>query len=488
MSLTLSLQRLADRYNPVYASYTYDPVAWCEDILGEEMWSRQMDLMDAVADHRYVAVKSAHSTGKSWTGGRLTAWWLEVHPEGSAFVVTSAPTQPQVEAVLWREIARAHTKGKLHGRITSGAVPMWKIGNEIIAYGRKPADYRDTEKAMQAFQGIHARYVLVILDEACGIPKWLWDATDTLVTNEDSHVLAIGNPDDPTAEFERVCRPGSGWHVMKISAFDTPAFTGEPVSEHLAASLVSETWVDERKKRWGEGSMLYTSKVLAEFPEVTEDTLITPAMVLRAQQQSLPGLGDGRFGCDIARYGDDQTVIMRNQDGVIRTVTVIPKSDTMETAGRIGRYILDTDETCPAVIDVIGVGAGVYDRVTEMGRPAIPFDSSSSASNPRRFKNLRAEMWWTVRELFEEGAMDIDDTDDMLASELLAIKYSIDSAGRIYIEPKELTKKQLGRSPDKADALMMSCYMANYWSAPQYDPRNKKRTVGITDDLLTRQL
>jgi hypothetical protein len=234
--------------------------------------------------------------------------------------------------------------------------------------------------------------------------------------------------------------------------------------------------------------MLYTSKVLAEFPEVTEDTLITPNMVLRAQQQSLPGIGHGRFGCDIARYGDDQTVIMRNRDGVIRTVKVIAKSDTMETAGWIGKYILDTDETCPAVIDVIGVGAGVYDRVTEMGRPAIPFDSSSSASNPKRFKNLRAEVWWAVMELFQDGVIDIDPDDDTLASELLSIKYNIDSAGRIFIAPKELTKKTLGRSPDRADALMMSCYMANFWSAPPYDPRNKKRTVGITDDLLSRQL
>jgi hypothetical protein len=160
----------------------------------------------------------------------------------------------------------------------------------------------------------------------------------------------------------------------------------------------------------------------------------------------------------------------------------------METAGRINRYILDTDETCPAVIDVIGVGAGVYDRVSELGRPAIPFDSSEKASNPNRFKNLRAEMWWAVMELFEAGAIDIDPDDDTLASELLEVKYSIDSAGRIYIESKDETKKRLGRSPDKADALMMSCYMANFWSAPKPDPRNKKRTVGITDDLLSRPL
>jgi hypothetical protein len=97
-------------------------------------------------------------------------------------------------------------------------------------------------------------------------------------------------------------------------------------------------------------------------------------------------------------------------------------------------------------------------------------------------------MWWAVRELFEASAIDIDPDDDDLASELLSIKYSIDSAGRIYIEPKELTKKVLGRSPDKADALMMSCYMANAWMPEKRDPRKMKRNAGITDDLLSRPL
>jgi hypothetical protein len=95
---------------------------------------------------------------------RLAAWWLDVHPIGEAFVVTTAPTTAQVEAILWREIGKAHRKGNLPGRITLDA--KWYMGQELVAYGRKPADYDQA-----AFQGIYSKYVLVLLDEAVGIPK-----------------------------------------------------------------------------------------------------------------------------------------------------------------------------------------------------------------------------------------------------------------------------------------------------------------------------
>ena len=122
---------------------------------------------------------------------------------------------PQVEAILWRYMGNAHKKAGLPGRITLDA--KWYIGNELVAYGRKPADYDPA-----AFQGIHARYVLVIIDEAGGVPKSIFDAVDALATNSNARVVAVGNPDDPASHFATICKPGSGWHVETISAFDTP--------------------------------------------------------------------------------------------------------------------------------------------------------------------------------------------------------------------------------------------------------------------------
>src|SRR5262249_41588035 len=153
--------------------------------------------------------------GKSYTAAQIAAWWLDGHPVGEAVVVTTAPTDRQVKVVLWKEIRRVHSKAQLAGRTNQKEWLMTPEGGEeeIVAFGMKPADYDPA-----AFQGIHARYVLVIYDEACGIPgagaqpssgshmnaSSLWEAGDSLLTNDDCRMLAIGNPDDPSAEFARI--------------------------------------------------------------------------------------------------------------------------------------------------------------------------------------------------------------------------------------------------------------------------------------------
>jgi hypothetical protein len=114
---------------------------------------------------------------------------------------------------------------------------------------------------------IHALNPLILVDEACGVPKSIFDAVDALATNSNARVLAIGNPDDPSSHFAQICKPGSGWHVITVAAFDTPASTGEEVPDELSPLLVSPEWVEERKLRWGVTSPIYQSKVLGEFPD-----------------------------------------------------------------------------------------------------------------------------------------------------------------------------------------------------------------------------
>jgi hypothetical protein len=290
----------ADLLDPPENPYVHDPVGWVSDRLGEFMWSKQREIAESVVVNRYTAIKSAHDTGKSFTMSRLAAWWLDVHPIGEAFLVTTAPTTAQVEAILWREIGKAHRKGNLPGRITLDA--KWYMGQELVAYGRKPADYDQA-----AFQGIHAKYVLVLLDEAVGIPKSLFDAVDALATNVNTRVAAVANPDDPSSHFAQVCKPGSGWVVKRISAFDTHAYTGEKVPEDQLALLVSPEWVEERKIRWGVTSPIYQSKVLGEFPDISDDTLILPKWIEAAQKRTLERTCRPIIAADIARFGEDET-------------------------------------------------------------------------------------------------------------------------------------------------------------------------------------
>ena len=449
--------RVVDRLWPKPNPFVNDPVGWIDDKLGEFLWSKQREIAQSVLKHRYTAVQSCHSSGKSFLGSRLASWWLDAHPVGEAFVVSSAPSQPQVETILWREIGKAHRKGDLPGRITEGAIPQWKIGKEIVGFGRKPQDHVNTEEAMAAFQGIHARYVLILLDEACGIPKWLFDAADTLATNTKARVLAIGNPDDPQAHFAKVCAPGSGWNRIRIDGFDTPNFTGEEIPDELRELLLAPEWVEERKQRWGESSPLYISKVRALFPEVSDHTLFPPALLRKCQDNELPGTAPGAYGCDIAEEGTDQTTVYRNRGGVIRRVFAVAGQDTEKTTGDIAALLRKRGDV-PAHIDSIGVGIGVYDALAAQGLAVQKFKASHKAIDPERFDSRKAEIFWTLREAMEEGGIDLppEGEDDDLIAQLGTLRYFHNAKGQIRMETREERIKRGLHSPDLADAAAMS--------------------------------
>jgi len=345
--------------------------------------------------------------------------------------------------------------------------------------GRKPADYNE-----QAFQGLHARFILIVIDEACGVPESLWTAVLTLMTNVNARVLAIGNPDDPGSHFAQICKPGSGWNVITIPAFDTPNFTGEPISDLMAENLVTPMWVEDRRRDWGEGSPLWQAKVMAEFPDVSDEYLISPAMIQKAIDTELPGLARGRYGLDVSRFGQDQTVMYRNRGGVIRLTDHWGMTDTMRTTGK-AKMILDTHHVLQKpeiVIDVIGLGAGVFDRLREQGYPAIAFNGAERAYRPDKFKNRRAELYWTFRAMLENGMIDLDEEDKELQAQLQNIKWWVDSTGRIQIESKEDMKERGVKSPDYADAAVYST-VANAQAI--YQPIAQG---SLASDLLTMEM
>lgn len=463
-----------------------DPVGWYQQKCGGFVWSKQIEILEAIRDHPLVAVMAAHDVSKSHTASIAGAWWEDVHELGSAFLVSTAPSWQQVEAILWREIRRRHQEGNLAGRITLDC--KWHMGRhgarrgdeteELIAFGRKPADYDE-----YTFQGIHARYFMAILDEAGGIPEWLWNAVLALATNENARVLAIGNPDDPNSHFAQICKPGSGWHVIRISAFDSPNFTDEEVPDDLREVLVSQDWVEARRRDWGEGSPIWQAKVQGEFPDISDEYLIAPALIEQCYQLDLPGLEKGRYGMDVARMGTDKSVIYRNRGGVIRFVKEWAKKDTMQSAGEAAQILMKHGiHRIPMIIDIIGYGAGVHDRLKEQRFEVAPYQGSERALNSKKFRNRRSESWWTFRELMEDGAIDLDPTDDILAAQLGSVKWGVDSSGRIYIETKEDLLERGLPSPDRADAAILSTIHTGGIA----DILRSKTDATLTGDLLER--
>jgi hypothetical protein len=473
--------------------YAEDPTGWITKYLNEFLWSKQKEIATSVMLHKYTAVRACHGPGKSFMASRIMAWWGEAHPLGSAFVVSTAPTAPQISAILWRELRRTHRIHKLRGRMTleniwymtdKGRRNTVSTDDEMIAMGRKPADYDEA-----AFQGVHARYVLAVIDEAGGVPKNLYDGINSIVTGDDCRVLAIGNPDDPGSHFADICKPGSGWNVISISAFETPNFTGEYVPDNVAKQLVTPAWVEERKRDWGEGSPLWTSKVLGEFPDTSDDYLFSPEILKKAMKTQQSGLEMGQYGADIARFGQDKTVVYRNRGFNVRFEAEWAKKDTMVTVGRLKNTL---DRHLPhqlkMVIDVIGLGSGVFDRMREQDLPVNPFAGSEQARNYKRFKNKRAEAFWTFRDLCDEGVIDLDPEDEVLLNQLGSIKWDVDSSGRIFVESKEDMAKRGLPSPDRADAAVMSI-VSGASARDIMDAMAAQRDKSIAGrDLLTRSM
>lgn len=442
--------------------YRADPTGWVAGRLKQTVWSKQADIMRSVRDHRRTAVRSGHGVGKSHTASLLACWWLDTHPPGEAFVVTTAPTAAQVRAILWRYIRRNHKAGNLAGRVNQ---TEWLIDEEIVAFGRKPADHDEG-----AFQGIHARYVLVIIDEACGVPEQLWIAADALTTNADCRLVAIGNPDNPASHFRKVCTAGSGWHVIGISAFDSPNLTGEEVPEQVALSLVGAEWVEEKRREWGEDNPLYRSKVLGEFSpdhpgQVVRQSDVAACRIAPETRYAPSDLLPVELGVDVGG-GGDETVIRERRGKVAGREWRAHTDRPEDIAPMVLAAIRETGATA-VKIDSIGIGFGVIGELRNMtgrGLHGAHIDAVNVASKPSeadKYLNLRAELWWELgRNLSERRGWDLSGMEnaDATVAQLLEPRWDIDAQGRIRVEPKDEVIKRLGRSPDNADALLLAFY------------------------------
>lgn len=443
-----------------------DPPWWVETVLGRGLWEKQREVLTAIRDHRHVAVKSCNAGGKSYTASCAALWFLYNHRP--SIVLTTAPTQRQVRGILWKEIRTAHANAQwgLGGKLTLDGLAL---RDNWFAMGFTAADY-----SADKFQGFHEADILVIVDESCGISPEISEGIDAVLTSERARRLDIGNPTDPMTEFGKAFK-NEGAHKVTISAFDTPNFVAFGISEADIASgawvdkiagralpypaLITPSWVADKYKKWGPTNPIYLARVKAEFPSGGRDNLITLAMLEAAQKRELEPGKPIVLGCDVARYGDDQCAIYERRGPVVRLRKRYGKSDTMETTGYIVQAAAEVKPE-RACVDVIGLGAGVVDRLREqrVAFQVVEANAGGAAIDNEQNLNARADWYMSLRERFESGDIDIDPADEELAAELVEIRWKPDSRGRNTIEPKDEMKRRLGRSPDSADAVAM-CFM-----------------------------
>lgn len=461
--------------------YKTDIRMWAKDKLGLHLWSKQVEIAEALIKHKKVAVKSCHGSGKSFFAAVVVCWWVDTRQGTPNIVVSTAPTYEQVNKILWEYIRANHTTAKVIAE-QDGAVSFtgkvtqddeWKgTDGTVLAFGRKPSDTNQ-----HGFQGIHrSNGVLAVLDESGGLADTIWTGVDTITTGVNDRILAIGNPDDIATEFGRIWHPratkkdGSEkefqatedtWHKITISAFDTPNFTGEYMPDGAKAGMVTPAWVEDKKLKWGADSPRYKSKVLGEFSEDSSSTLFslgTLALGVSTElEHEIPDDSTPVLGVDVARMGEDYTVVYSYHHGVLRLVDKWNKTGSVETAMKIVNWAWELGAK-EVRIDGVGLGGPVVDFVVSKSDARFEVVSmlgNGATPDPDKWFNARAYWYDDLRERMFRGSIDIAFDDVDLQDELGDLQYHFNNPrNALQIEKKEEIRKRTGKSPDFADAAV----------------------------------
>ncbi len=481
------LRPSAIKRNPL--EYRDDWNAWIRDILGVRLDRKQRDIVDSVQFNRRTSVRSGHSRGKDYSAACISLAFLFNHYPSK--VINTAPTGRQVNSIMMSEIGKLHRNARvpLGGELLSGLIRM--NTEDWFLIGFKAGD-----KETEAWTGFHSPNILVVVTEASGIAQETFDAIDGVLTGTLSRALIVFNPNRTIGEaFQSARSPLYAKH--KLSCLQAPnvrarriLIPGQVDYEWVAEKLQKPGWVtrisaeeadpvgfhDFRfEGQWYRPGDLFLVKVMGEFPREGEDQLFPLSWIEAANQRWLdikPESADGELllGCDIAGMGRDVTVFAPRRQDYIAQLQVFSKADHMVSAGRIKNEIAH-DGT--AFIDTIGEGAGVHSRLAEQEVHSVSAKFSESAegvkdaTGEREFLNMRAACYWLLRDALDPrlGGNLALPPDDELTQELTEIHWTVQSNGKIKIEPKEDIKARIGRSPDKSDAVALTYwpYRAGQW-------------------------
>jgi hypothetical protein len=451
-----------------FTKYAEDPVGFLREVLHAEPWSRQAAIAELVRDHRLVVVRSCVGAGKDWLAAGLALWWVFAR---RGYALITGPTDRQCKEILMQQVRRHFARAKeLPGDLYEMAL---RVGGEeqqgILAYVSRDAGLAT---------GFHAPRVMCILTEAQSCEPFAWEAAHSNASSADSRILAVGNPLYDAGRFFEVSR-APHWEAVVIPAAECPNVIArrEVIPGGITVEQI-QTLADE----YGSDSALYRSRVLAEFPETGLDSLVKrswlDAAVARYESGALETAsvhqGPYTAALDPARLGADKSCLALRQGPVLRKLVLWAARDTMATCGMVVEQLreakaplLTRDEargdrgrrqTRKLIIDEIGLGAGVLDRLREQHFPVEGFNGARTprlSSEAQRYANERAAAFFGLRKRLEEGTIALP-RDPLLFEELATMQWKVGSDGRVLIERKDEFKARLGRSPDRADAVAMA--------------------------------
>jgi hypothetical protein len=428
--------------------YRNDPVAFAKDVVGIAPLDHQAEFLRAVADPaiRHVSVRSGHGTGKSTAASMALLWHLLLRYPSKG--VVTAPTSAQLFDALFAEL-----KG-LVNRLPPMIQSLIEVKSDRIELKASPEQAfisARTSRAEnpEALQGIHAPHVLLVADEASAVPDQVFEAAAGSMSGHTATTVLLSNPTRSGGFFfDTQTRLADQWWTRRWSCIDNP--------------LVSAEFVAEMRARYGEDSAAFRVRVLGEFPRADDDTILPYALIEDAMRRSVvpdPGTKPV-WGLDVARFGADYTALARRRGMAIIGVERWRGHDTMETVGRVKAAYdaarLVGDDPSEMLVDVVGLGSGVYDRLRELGLPVRGINVSEVPSFGGTYANLRTELLYRLRGLLEARTASLPH-DPTLLAELSSIRYTFTSSGKVRALGKEEMKSRHGAaSPDMADAVCLT--------------------------------
>ena len=470
------------------AEYQKTPVAFATEVLGVKPWEKQTEILEAAATHKRIAVRSGHKVSKSHTAAIL-AWWFYSSFE-DARVVMSSTTARQVDDILWREFRKVGSKAIL---------PLDRAGmHEKARSGLKTRDFREvvgfTAREAEAVAGVSGANLLYILDEASGIPQAIFDAIEGNRAGG-ARVILFSNPTRTSGEFfEAFHGKKDFYHGIHISSEETPNVVAGYV---VIPGLAEREWVEEKKREWGVGSALYRIRVQGEFALNEDGKILSVAAITDAENRWFDTAESGRLcvGLDPAGPGlggDETAMAFRRgykisellaergltEDSIVARVVdavrarrkhrELPALVVVDREGPIGTAVYVKlrvfAESNPTELEVLGIRA-----------------SDRAHREPTVYDRQRDELFANfVRWVRDGGAIP---TDTKLARELNAPKWVQHANGRLKVTPKDELRKELERSPDRADACMLAAWerTVSIDEAPSVD--REKKIAARDEDL-----
>ncbi len=421
--------------------YRKRPLAFMRDVLRVKPTDQQIRLIEsATKEDCRVAVKSATATGKTAALCWLTFYYLICYTD--VRILITAPTSGQLHRVYRAELVKWW----------NGMNPMFKdfyeiLSTKVFIKGKRETQFVDlvtgTVENKESFAGLHGDKVVLMVDEASALPDEIFDTLYGTLSSGSTAFILVSNPVRNSGKFYDLFQTSPPrWDLMTFTSYDSPN--------------VDKDWIEETIEYYGEESDFVKMRIQGEFPVVSFAQFFPTDLVQKAIDRRITEQEYHHYervlGVDVARFGDDSSVIIDRQGPKIHNIEIYKGIDTSVLASRVIE-VYTKHRYSGIFIDGIGIGAGVVDQLKQFNLPVVDVVVSAKPSDPKSFANLRAQIYEEARRWLSFA--DIPD-DPGLKKDLLAIYFGYNKKLQMTLESKKDMKKREGFSPDRADALTLT--------------------------------